>query len=274
MKSIRSILHALLPLALLALTAAQSACAPSAPSPTSTPVATGTSLPTEPPLPSATPVPTDTPTPTATPTPDTAATQAAQATAAMQKQIERIAPDLEDLGFNLDSGSLVWSSDQPIELSTSAYLEMKRKRITQADIADFVLVTDVKWNTTSGLAGCSVIFRAGEDLDYDPNYVFPILRLQNAPAWDIEYFNYGKWQQTLTSGGAQFSPAIKDMNDDVNRLTLVVQGDQIKPYINRDPLMQVTANKLAKGQIGFEAFQESGKTTCTFSNGWIWALNP
>ncbi len=188
--------------ALMALALALSACAPLAAAPAEESPATlapsSTPLPSDTPAPSATPLPTDTPVPTATSTPDLTATYAAKGTAEMEKQIDRIAPDLDDLGFKTDSGRLAWVAGQPIEMSVSAYLEKKHEQITKEALADFILVTDVRWNSSSGLAGCSLIFRSADDLEDGEQYVMPILRLQNAPAWDIEYYKYGDWQATLT----------------------------------------------------------------------------
>jgi hypothetical protein len=259
----------------LAFVVTQTACgALAAPTNTATPVPSDTPLPTATPIPTNTPAPTDTPAPTATSTPDVTATREARATADMQAQIDRIAPELEGFGYDPDSGSLAWVADAPIAMSVSTYLEDKREQITEQAIGDFILVTDVAWRSSSGLAGCSLIFRSGDDMDEGEQYVFPIMRLQNAPAWDIEYYKYGEWQSTLTLGKVQFSPALKDQQDDTNRLALVVHGDQIEPYINGYPQMVVTDGKLTDGQIAFETWQESGSTTCTFTNGWLWELKP
>jgi hypothetical protein len=260
---------------LLTLAVCLSACAPAAaPASSATPAPSSTPAPTDTPVPTPTPAPTDTPTATSTATPDITATHMAYSTAEAQKQLDKIAPDLKTLGYTTDSGSLVWVADQSISMSVSTYMEEKQEKITEDPIGDFILVTDVKWNSSSGLAGCSLIFRSDEDLENGVRYVFPIMRLQNAPAWDIEYYKYGEWQQTLTLGKVQFSPALNDQPESTNHLALVVKGDQFSPFINGDPLMVVTDNKLESGHIFFETWQESGTTTCTFSNGWLWALNP
>lgn len=160
--------------------------------PTETPAPTHTPAPTSTPEPTATPVPTDTPVPTPTTTPDVTATAAARATAAMEDKIAKIAPELEKLGIAPDSGSLVWQADDPISMTVTTYMEKTHYQITDDPVSDFVLFTDVTWNSSSGLAGCGLIFRADDDFDVGGQYAFLIMRLQAAPAWDIEYYKWGQ----------------------------------------------------------------------------------
>jgi len=99
------------------------------------------------------------------------------------------------------------------------------------------------------------------------------MRLAHAPAWDIEFIRWGQWQGTLT-GELKFDSIIKDDPGSTNRITLMVRGDEFTPYINGKKMMTVNHNKLLDGLVAFAAWQESGKTSCIFDNGWLWLLDP
>lgn len=71
----------------------------------------------------------------------------------------------------------------------------------------------------------------------------------------------------------QFSRSLRDQQDSTNRIALIVRGEKFEPYINGDAHMSVTHAKQPQGQIALQTWQESGTTTCTFSNGWLWVLD-
>lgn len=226
----------------------------------------------------ATPEPTNTPepptaTPTITSTPDKTATVAAAATEEMEAKMVKIAPKLEKLGFDLNSGHLIYTNPSVVSLIVDSYNEDKPKVILDKPVQDFILQADIGWNSTSGLAGCGIIFRAEEDLERGANYEYVMLRLSGAPAWDIEYFRYGQYQYSLLPS-TQFTAAIDERQDAVNTLTLIVQGDTIESIMNTTKGVDASDKKLTEGRIALLAWQESGKTTCTFSNVWVWGLNP
>lgn len=226
----------------------------------------------------ATPEPTNTPepptaTPTITSTPDKTATVAAAATEEMEAKMVKIAPKLEKLGFDLNSGHLIYTNLSVVSLTVDSYNEDKPKVILDKPVQDFILQADIGWNSTSGLAGCGIIFRAEEDLERGANYEYVMLRLSGAPAWDIEYFRYGQYQYSLLPS-TQFTAAIDERQDAVNTLTLIVQGDTIESIMNTTKGVDASDKKLTEGRIALLAWQESGKTTCTFSNVWVWGLNP
>jgi len=228
---------------------------------------------TETPLPSSTPTspPTDTPEPTATP--DKTATVAAAATEEMEAKMIKIAPKLEKLGFGLDSGQLIYTNSAVVSLTVDSYNEDKPKVILDKPVQDFILQADIGWNSTSGLAGCGIIFRAEEDLERGANDEYLMLRLSGAPAWDIEYFRYGQYQYSLLPS-AQYTAAIDERQDAINTVTLIVQGDTIESIMNTTKGVDASDKKLTEGRIALLAWQESGKTTCTFRNVWVWELNP
>jgi hypothetical protein len=115
------------------------------------------------------------------------------------------------------------------------------------------------------------MFRAEPDFKEGENYQFATIRLSGSPAWDIEYWNYGQWQSTLTNSIVT-SQAIKEEQGSSNEYVLVAQGDQFTVYANGDRLGASYHSKLTEGQFAFLGWHESGDTTCTFENTWVWMV--
>lgn len=255
----------------------QLACGISSPKPTATlpPANTATLVPLEdtPELTATkTPEPTATKAlPTATATPNKTAIAAAKATSDVQEVVDLIADDLEDVGVSADQGRLGFYLPDEVKVSTNSYGGYALRTIGEEPFANFVLQTDVVWNSKSGLAGCLLSFRSEEDVIDGEQYRFYLMRLVNAPMWDFEYWDHGKWQSTMT-GDVQFSDSIDDSQDGNNTLTFVVNGNDIIPYINGDEHKSVNSRELSEGFVSLGVFQESGETTCTYSNTWLWVL--
>lgn len=223
--------------------------------------------------PSSTPTSLPTNTPTSTATPDQTATLVAYATAQIEEKLSQIAPELEKLGYAVDSGRLIYFKTSAVDVTADSYMEDVPKLIVEDPVKDFILQADIGWNSTSGLAGCGLILRAEADLERGAQYQYYMLRLSGSPAWDVAYYRYGTYQYSLLTD-MQFTAAIDERQDAVNTITLVVKGDTIESTINTTKSMDAVDKKLTEGQIALLAWQESGKTTCTFSNVWVWELNP
>lgn len=228
--------------------------------------------PADTPAPTITTILTSTETPNPTSTPDRTATVAVAETAEMAAKMIDILPRLEKLGYGPESGNLIYTGESLITLTVDSYQEDKVKQIVRDPIQDFIFQANVRWNSTSGLAGCGIMFRAEEDTERGGNYQFLIMRLSGAPAYDIEYFKYGQYQYSLLPS-TQFTAAIDERQDADNKLTLIVRSDSIESVINTTKGVDAFDKKLSAGHIGLMAWQESGKTTCTFSDVWVWELN-
>jgi hypothetical protein len=260
--------------ALLALLLLQVACGIGAPAPTAT--VPPTPLPTDTPVPTATPAPTDTPVPTATPTqtptitPDLKATASAQAKATADAQLALVEPTLKELGLTTEGGKMVWAKEDAITLEVTHYNSFYPELVVSDPVADFVLHTEVTWDSTSGLAGCGVIFRADDDLEQGGLIELDLMRLQNAPAWRMFYAKYNRIQSDMTKW--VFRNVINDASNSTNILDLVVQGTQFQLYINGEKQRIAENNKQKEGGIALIAQQESGDTVCTYKNSWVWGL--
>lgn len=215
------------------------------------------------------PTPTNTPTFTPTPTPDRKATLGAKASATMDARMAQIVPKLEELGIDQKGGNLAWYGDKPITLSVTDYNSFVGDFIIDRPMADFVMHTGIVWDSSSGLAGCGINFRAEDDLTYGARYEFDMTRLMNAPAWGIYYVKFRRLQSNM---GSDFNSYINDGNDSLNTVDLIAQSGSFTVYINNEKIKTVENNKLKEGKIFVMAHQESGATICTFKDGWVWEL--
>jgi hypothetical protein len=250
-----------------------------APQPTSTP----TSMPTETPLPTKTPIPTETatPMPTSTPTltrtatPDLTGTAAVVASQTIAAVIEEIDVELQDIGYSTEEGSLAWVSEAPEEITITSYNSHDWIPLASGqDFSDFVLKADVTWDSTGGLATCGFWFRAQSDDENAEHYKFQAIRLSGFPGWDVEYWKYNGWVSTISPGGRVLtSPHIDQDQGSTNTYILVAEGNTLTVYANGNRLGQVTISTLREGLLTFYTWQESGETTCTFDNVWVWDLS-
>jgi hypothetical protein len=241
------------------------------PPPTNTPIPTSTAAPTLTP----TPEPTSTPEPTHTATPDFAATAAVEATQAMAAVIEEIDTELQAIGYTTEEGSLAWASEAPEEINITTYNTHDWLPIASGQtFSSFIFKADVTWESTGGLAICGFWFRGESDDEDAPHYKFQTIRLSGFPSWDVEYWKYDKRQGTISPGGRVIqTPHIDQEQGSTNTFILVADGNTLFVYANGHRLGQVNISTLQDGIIAYYTWQESGETTCTFDNVWVWDLS-
>ncbi len=262
------------PQALAATSVAQTAAAASpTPLPTDTPVPTDTPTPTLTPTQTATATLTATPTETATATQDAKATAAAKATAEAEALIAKIQPVLEQYNLSTSQGKLGWVQKEDVEIFIDTYNSLIWDEFTPANVSfsDFVLSVDITWTSKMGFAGCGLILMAEKDMYDGEHYQFEALRLSGAPAWRMIFMNYGE-VQFYASGDIRFNNAINLKDESTNNYVFVVKDQLLTAYANGIRLSNMDVTKRKSGTFGVVGFQDSGETTCTFSNGWIWNL--
>lgn len=243
------------------------------PQPTSPPAATATAEPTATVTSTATPTPE--PTQTASPTPDITGTAAAAETAVIDAFFSEVERDLNHYELTLDSGRLVYSDKGPYEIKMKSYMENVYKPFEAAPaVGDFLMQTEITWDSTSGLAGCGLIVRSEDDLEKGEQYQFFMMRLQNAPGWIMVYYKDGLAQYSITPGGDyQFTSRIKDGRETTNKIAILAKGNQITVFINGEGMRPMTNDKRTAGMLGMLGSQESGTSTCAFENTWIWSFD-
>ena len=185
---------------------------------------------------------------------------------------QRMADDLEPLGLTLDQGSLGWYQTRQEEIDLYEpkvyYILSPDKTVTAAN---FIFSSEITWESSGGLAGCGLVFRADGDIIRGEQYHLLTIRLSGFPGWDIEYWKDGDWQSTL-NGRAMTSKAIDQGQGSTNQIVLVADGGTFTVYANGERLGRVLGPALKEGKLGFIGFQDSGTTTCLFDNSWIWIM--
>ncbi len=103
-------------------------------------------------------------------------------------------------------------------------------------------------------------------------FMFGTWRLSGYPAWDLNFWNYGTYQNSI-SGEARRNDAIEQDNGSTNQYILVLSNNMLTAYVNGTKLGSVPIDAIKDpGGLGIFNRQESGTTTCTFANTWVWVL--
>lgn len=270
-------------IALLSVLWMLAACTPAAtetptatpPPPTDTPVPptdTPTAVPTDTPTPTETPTETPTATHTPTETPDLAATAAFESTQAAEEAIAIVADELAKIDLTTDTGSLAWVDPGPYVVNLQGP-GWNYKPIDDGIVypSSYVLHSKVTWTSSGGLSGCGVIFHSEDDMVEGQQYRFFTIRLSGLPAWVIQYWEFG-YITFIPSGDLKTNAAINQEDGATNEYLMYVQDGLMIMYVNNIRLGNVVITKLNEGRIGFWGNQESGNTTCTFEDNWIWTF--
>ena len=265
------------PEVLAATSAAQTVAAYSpTPPPTNTSVPTNTPTSTSTPTQTPTETPTPTPTPTKTKTPtattDYKATEAVKATQTAEAQIAQIKSDLETVDLTLGDGKLLLFDPASYDVKVKSYNSYNYTPVGKdLTVTDFMMKVDIKWESTMGFAVCGIIFRGDKDIQNGSYYIFQAMRFSGLPAFDIEYFENGRFISNLL-GKIKFNNIIDLKNGATNSYILVIAKGTFFIYANGKRIAAADSSKLSKGILAYYTWQESGETTCTFSNAWVWGL--
>jgi hypothetical protein len=240
--------------------------------PTATPSPTPTETPTSTLTPTHTPTNTSTATETATATPDLAATAGFESTLAAEAQLEKVGEVLDRINLSSDTGYLAWSEIDPWPITSTAYGTIIFEPIDEGEVyRTYVMHYDVTWESTSGLAGCGLIFHANDDLGAGRQYRFYSYRLSGLPYWTVELWENGSYVNSAMGRG-KLNSAIHQENGSTNTFTIHVQEGIMTIYANDMRLSHVPIPSTNQGRIAFFVFQESGETTCAYEDAWLWAL--
>jgi hypothetical protein len=247
------------------------------PTNTSTPVPTDTPKPTSTatPVPTNTPAPTNTPTeaPTSTATPDLAATAAVIETQTAESVTTNFKTKVDKVGINLDKGHMGWIQSKADEITLdSPNQSVYHPFAENLKASDFIMSTDVTWNAT-GVLVCGWMFRSESNFEQGKHYEYAFLRISGLPAWDIEFWNYGKFEKNVTDK-IRFASALNLENGATNHFILVVEGNKFTVYINEQRIgtFYDFSSAISEGYFAFNANQESGRGSCKYENTQIWVL--
>lgn len=253
----RKVLVAFLVLVLLTM-----ACGTAAPEPTAT---------STPEPPTLTPTATATSTPVPTATPNKAATVAAKATQAADDVLAELDAILANEDVAYQEGSLLWKQETPLVIDMagpSGYFQT----FAEGEIGkNFILKSDVTWEAT-GIIVCGISFRSEPDFIEGKQYKFLYLRFSGAPAWAIEFHEFGYFKNSPTK--IQYSNAVDLANGATNQVLIVVRDDEFKVFINGTSQGRYFDYSKQQLEGGFAALasQDSGEGKCEYENTFIWAL--
>jgi hypothetical protein len=246
------------------------ACGLGAPAATPTPPATNT------------PLPTDTPEPTATPTatPDLAATQTAAAEATRQAMEAQVKQEMTDLEIDSGNGHLAWVQTDEMALKNTGYWEPTYGAMAEdVEASNFVIKSKITWEATS-LVYCGLVLRGDtpdpEKIVSSKHYEFYYLRFSGAPAWTIAFYKKGgEFSHAITRGKWAFSDAINMGNGEANEFILVAKGNEFTMYINgvRQGRYFDDSKSAATGYFGTFVVQDTGTSSCTYEDSWIWVYD-
>ena len=203
------------------------------PTETATPVPPTNTLTPEP-TETLTSTPTETPTPTQTPSPtvDLPATAAYESTQEAEGMLTEIDKVLQKIDYSTEEGYLAWSEKDPWPITSTTYGTIIFEPIDEGtDYTTYILHYDVTWESTSGLAGCGLIFHSEENLGGGKQYRFYAYRFSGLPYWTVELWN-ANWPPTSAMGRGKFNSVINQENGSTNSYTLVVREGIMTVYAN------------------------------------------
>ena len=227
--------------------------------------------------------PTETPTlpPTPTeivvemsPTPDLAATEAAGAIATATA-VAPILAELPTYGVDPSAGRVAWIHP-PVTIQASGFMSYTYANQNIATVArDFVLTSDITWNTRFGTAGCGYVLRSDGDQEgkYD-QYIALLIRGGSGELF-FSIIQDGKLlRNEITNINAnRFDRQFEWQNDTTNRFAVVARGNTFSFYSNGTFLGDVTPSvAYERGFVAFVGLNESGTTTCQYTNAWLWLI--
>lgn len=230
------------------------------------------------PTPTVTPdPPTFTPTPTETLTPIPTATRNSTATAAFISTqsagyvLDEIKEMLGDTDIPYQGGSLLWQQRERYDIQLSGPEARYIPFAENLKGKNFILKSDVTWNA-SGILICGILFRSEKNLQLGKQYGFIFMRFSGAPAWAIEYYEFGLFKNSPT--GVQYSSAVDLANGATNRFLLIANEGEFTVFINdiRQGRFFDNSKQRSEGDFAFLGSQDSGDGMCEYENSWVWEL--
>jgi hypothetical protein len=242
-----------------------------------------------------------------------------------------IAPAVAELpryGIDPGQGQVAWLH-KPVTITLSGYQQTGYANdYGQVTAKDFVLASDITWNTFNSLSGCGFMFRSDGNQNKPNQYMVAITRYATG------YLAFSATANGELSNVHTFYPSQEDksftwLNDGTNRLAIVAKGTLIEIYTNgvligkvdttqppdstipsppsivppknaspeqlQDYQNQIDQNQqtvdlmqaqlalarqnysknkaiFSDGLLGFIGVSQSGQTTCTFSNAWLFQI--
>lgn len=220
-------------------------------------------------------------------------TEASTATVAPQNAStdvsEGVLEGLSLLGLNAESGYLAWQTDQPATLVAEGPGDSPLADLRGFEFQNFVLSADIAWTMApdegneGGIGGCGIAFRAQDNFSGEV-LLFSMQLQPLVSSWNLEHWD-GSKNQTLLGGLAEsdlfgnegvYDDSIKP---DSNHVLLFANAGAAIVYVNGRQLgSEYEIGEIALpyehgGGIAFYPWSNSGTSTCTMTNVWVWEIN-
>lgn len=208
----------------------------------------------------------------------TAEAQTAANTASNAATATAVAPFLAELpGYGVDpaQGRMGWIHP-PVTIQASGYLSYTYANQNIATVAqDFVLASDITWNTRFGTAGCGYVLRSDGDSEgnYD-QYIALVIRGGSGELFFTIMQDGDVVQNEITDININaLDPNFEWQNDTTNRFVVVGRGNTFSFYSNGVHVGDVTPSiAYERGFVAFVGLNESGTTTCHYDNAFLWLI--
>jgi len=154
-----------------------------------------------------------------------------QAAAAQSEAAGPIVAEIPRYGVDPENGQFGWAHD-PFTLEIDGYQQNDfRNDFIHIPAADFVLVSDITWETQYGTSGCGFMFRSDGNQNKPNQYMVIISRAGNGHAVftaivDGEPANFKDFYAREEDKSFGFH------NGETNRLAVVARGNMIEIYTN------------------------------------------
>jgi hypothetical protein len=199
--------------------------------------------------------------------------QGDRATEAASRARSRIEDDLAQLDLQLGSGHLEWFQARPTSIDLDQYNQVDGTQFRgDPSAGDFILKSDITWESSGGPVICGFIFRSEPDLEGGAQYQFRMQGLSGQPSWAISFYQYGQFAADVS--GIRSSGAILSEQGSTNTVILFAEGEKFTLYINDQRIGSFFdfSQRRTEGDFAFLAQQESGESSCTFDKAWVWSL--
>lgn len=189
-----------------------------------------------------------------------------------------VAPFLAELpayGVDPAQGRMAWIHP-PVTIQASGYLSYTYANQNIATVAqDFVLASDITWNTRFGTAGCGYVMRSDGDQegDYD-QYIALVIRGGSGELFFTIMQDGEVVRNEITDINInRLDPSFQWQNDTTNRFAVVARGNTFSFYSNGSHVGDVTPSiAFERGFVAFVGLNESGTTTCQYNRAFLWLI--
>jgi len=201
----------------------------------------------------------------------------AQATAEAANELATLAPieaELRSLGVDPTQGRLGWVHP-PVELTVTGFQQYDWDVDLVRNVQDFVIVSDITWNTTFGSTGCGFALRSdGKEEDITQFLTVATRGGSGRVIFATQIVGNVVRDDSIDIYANGIDPLFEWQNDTTNRIAVIGRGNTFSFYSNGTYLGDFTpANVIERGLVAFVALNESGTTYCRFENAFLWLLN-